>query len=379
MTFLNSPRSPLFKKRGGTVEKTSKKGSLSLIKEGGRGSLKAVVLAFLFLSFSTSAHTFNLISAAQNEQGNRLYKKGQVSKARKAYQAAGKGDPKSPEIAFNLGNAYYKEQTFGESLKQYAGAALAEKDPAFRSRAFYNLGNALYRAGQTDKAIDAYKQALRLNPKDQDAKFNLELLNKKKDSPKPDEKKDQQKQDKNQDKNQQQQQQGGGGENQKDQSGGSSQPDKQQGRQGKDQQQNAGGGGQSGQQPDKKEEEKKDGQEGQSDPQSGSGQDQKDQQQKQQQQQEGQPQEPEDSKDSKEQADKKEGQESPGGSGGEERKEEQREPVEPVAAEPVKTDAERRAEQILAALQGQEQQVFRQQADGQRRRARALRTMDKDW
>jgi tetratricopeptide (TPR) repeat protein len=42
---------------------------------------------------------------------------------------------------------------------------------------YYNLGNAYYRAGHVAGAVWAYEQALRLNPNDVDARYNLVLAN----------------------------------------------------------------------------------------------------------------------------------------------------------------------------------------------------------
>ena len=66
---------------------------------------------------------FSFLSALKNEEGNKLYKKGQVGKAKNAYLSAQKSQPNSPEIAFNLGNAYYKEESFQDSLNSYKAAA----------------------------------------------------------------------------------------------------------------------------------------------------------------------------------------------------------------------------------------------------------------
>src|SRR3990167_3732103 len=84
---------------------------------------------------------FNFLSALKNEEGNKLYKKGQVGKAKSAYVGALKHEPESPEIAFNLGNAYYKEESFEESLNSYKAAAKDDRRPILQSKAFYNLGN----------------------------------------------------------------------------------------------------------------------------------------------------------------------------------------------------------------------------------------------
>jgi Ca-activated chloride channel homolog len=56
-----------------------------------------------------------------------------------------------------------------------AAQAFAESDTL---EARYNLGNALARAGELQQAIDAYRDVLQQNPRHEDAKANLELLEK---------------------------------------------------------------------------------------------------------------------------------------------------------------------------------------------------------
>ena len=48
-------------------------------------------------------------------------------------------------------------------------------DPDLISQAWYNVGNAFYRQEDLQQSLDAYKQALRIDPDDQDAKHNLEV------------------------------------------------------------------------------------------------------------------------------------------------------------------------------------------------------------
>ncbi len=127
---------------------------------------------------------FSFLAPLKNQEGNQYYKKGQIGKAKNKYLNALKDQPQSPEIAFNLGNAYYKEESLKESLDSYKSAAKNEASPFLQSKAFYNLGNGLFRQKELDKASEFYKQALRLNPKDEDAKYNLELLMKEQQDPK---------------------------------------------------------------------------------------------------------------------------------------------------------------------------------------------------
>ena len=68
---------------------------------------------------------------------------------------------------------------------------------------FYNQGNALAQSGQLEQAIKAYEKALTLNPDDDDAKYNKELVEKELEK----QKQEQQQQDNKQDNKQEQKQQ----------------------------------------------------------------------------------------------------------------------------------------------------------------------------
>ena len=54
--------------------------------------------------------------------------------------------------------------------------ALESDDPALQASAWYNLGNAFFRQQQLEESLESYKEALRLNPADVDAKHNLETV-----------------------------------------------------------------------------------------------------------------------------------------------------------------------------------------------------------
>lgn len=109
------------------------------------------------------------------EEGNRLYREGRFDEAHARYLEALEKDPESPLIRFNDGNALYRSQDFQRALEAYA-EAVESVDPELASAAWYNVGNALYRGQRFQEAVEAYKQALRLNPRDEDAKYNLERV-----------------------------------------------------------------------------------------------------------------------------------------------------------------------------------------------------------
>jgi len=76
--------------------------------------------------------------------------------------------------AFVEGNQKYTEEHYKTALKSYESLI----DSVNRSsEIYYNLGNAYYKTNQLGKAIWAYESALKFDPKNEDAKFNLEFVN----------------------------------------------------------------------------------------------------------------------------------------------------------------------------------------------------------
>lgn len=143
------------------------------------------------------------------ERGNRLYREGRYAEAVQAYQAALASGKTSPELHYNLGTALLRLGRY-EEAQQELGQALSGVDPELRNRTLYNLGNRFLeeaRAGSDPEAqgkllgsaIEAYKRALRMQPADADAKWNLEM------ALRDQEKQQQQQQNQQQDQSQQQQ------------------------------------------------------------------------------------------------------------------------------------------------------------------------------
>lgn len=129
----------------------------------------SMVVLFLVLSASASAQTVR----SHISEGNRIYAKGRYTDAEVEYRKALEKNTKSNEAQFNLGNSYYKQQRYDEALRQYANTGAAMKSPEERSAAFYNLGNSLYQSNKYQEAVGAYKRALKLNPNDDNARYNL--------------------------------------------------------------------------------------------------------------------------------------------------------------------------------------------------------------
>ncbi|MBR3287791.1 MAG: VWA domain-containing protein [Bacteroidales bacterium] len=139
-------------------------------------------------------------------QGNHLYEK-HPDEAEIHYRKAIEANPRSPEAVYNLGNALFKQEKYGDAAKSYkdaAGMMDGEKDLA---RTMYNLGNAMLADGKLDESIEAYKESLRKDPTDMEAKYNLSYaLHLRQQQPPQDQNQNGQDQDQNQDNNQNQNQ-----------------------------------------------------------------------------------------------------------------------------------------------------------------------------
>ena len=181
-------------------------------------------MVFLFAALGASAQ--NMPERSEVRRGNRQYNKGNYEKSIERYERALGAAPESFEAIYNLGNALYKAERFDKAEQTMRKAAADSlRADGERAEAFYNLGNAQFKQQKYKEALESYKQSLRLNPDDQEAKYNYaytkRLLDENKDGGGGGN--DDQNQDKDQ--NQDQQQQGDDQEQQGEQQN-PPQPDK---------------------------------------------------------------------------------------------------------------------------------------------------------
>jgi Ca-activated chloride channel family protein len=110
--------------------------------------------------------------------GNKLYKDSSFVEARTEYQEAYKLNGNSFEAVFNLGNALYKQDSLEAAAHQFRLASTMSDDKLKQAEAFHNLGNTYLKQKDYQKSIDAYKDALRRNSKDEDTRYNLSYARK---------------------------------------------------------------------------------------------------------------------------------------------------------------------------------------------------------
>jgi Ca-activated chloride channel homolog len=144
-----------------------------------------------------------------NNQGNEAYARQDYAEALSDYQQAGEKLPEAAEPVYNAGNTLYRQGDFNQSQGLLA-QALQHADLRLSQKGHYNLGNVLFQGEQYGLAAEAYREALRLDPTDTDAKHNLELALQKQEE-------QQQQQQQQQKQQQEEQQQSSSGRDEQDQ------------------------------------------------------------------------------------------------------------------------------------------------------------------
>ncbi|MDE6173289.1 tetratricopeptide repeat protein [uncultured Bacteroides sp.] len=132
-------------------------------------------------------------------KGNRAYKDSTYVNAEVNYRKAIDVNPKSTIAMYNLGNTLMLQNKLQEAMEQYVAATKMEKDKSKLAQIYHNMGVIFHSGKDYAKAVEAYKESLRNNPKDDETRYNLALAQKML----KEQEQNQQNQDQNQDQNQQ--------------------------------------------------------------------------------------------------------------------------------------------------------------------------------
>ena len=180
-------------------KKIKKNGSVAL-----NTPMAKMLVLFMLLANAVNGQTNKFI-----QQGNKLYEQQKYKEAADDYAKAVSKDPNNTSGLFNLGNSLYQQKKFDESRKVMTQTATLSKDKTGKSAANYNIGNTYMSQQKWEDAVNAYKQTLRNNPQDIDAKYNLsyaeQMMKKQQQQDKDKNKQDKQNKDQKKDKDKQNQ------------------------------------------------------------------------------------------------------------------------------------------------------------------------------
>lgn len=169
------------------------------------------IILFVFIGFGLFAQNSKGARKAVRS-GNKSYKDQLYGTAEADYRKALEEDASSKEASFNLANTYYKQQRWDDALKEYQHyLTLEAENPEKMGSAWSNIGNTYLKKKANEKAaagggaammgaaagqqqpqqgqakqqednlkqsMEAYKNALRLNPTDDDTRYNLAVVQK---------------------------------------------------------------------------------------------------------------------------------------------------------------------------------------------------------
>ncbi len=132
------------------------------------------LLLLMFLFFTQN---ILLAQTANNliNKGNETYGKKDYQSAANQYRKAIRLNPKNDKAHFNLGNALYKSGNADSAVQSFEQAIQNSPTDSLKAAAWYNKGVVQQTNKKLPDCIESYKKVLRLNPTDDDARHNLQV------------------------------------------------------------------------------------------------------------------------------------------------------------------------------------------------------------
>ncbi len=134
--------------------------------------------------------------------GNKAYNKSEYKGAIDRYNRAKELAPTDFDVLYNYANALQKDEQYEAAEKQYtainADSLATDKE---RADLYYNLGNSQFKQQKYKEALESYKNSIRMNPDDGEAKYNFAYTKALLDEQENQDNQDQQDQEQNQDQN----------------------------------------------------------------------------------------------------------------------------------------------------------------------------------
>ena len=136
---------------------------------------KPIITIFLIFASALLMTACSAPAEKLNQEGNQSFAEQAYLEALDLYQSAQVESPELAEPYFNAANTFYRQGDYPAALEQMQMALQYVDEESLAESSLFNLGNTLYNSQDLNQAVEAFTQALLLDPEDQDAKYNLEL------------------------------------------------------------------------------------------------------------------------------------------------------------------------------------------------------------
>src|SRR5574344_586431 len=163
--------------------------------------MRGLKYIFILIAIFASSAAFAQADRQYIRNGNKLFHQQNYAKAEVEYRKAISKNPNNSQAIYNLGNALLMQQKDSAATSLFQKSGKIEKSKIRKAMSYHNIGVICQKHQMYGEAINAYKEALRNNPNDNETRYNLALCKKLlKNQPKDKNKqnKDQDKQDKKQ-------------------------------------------------------------------------------------------------------------------------------------------------------------------------------------
>lgn len=141
-------------------------------------------------------------------KANKAFSEKKYKEAEKKFRKSDHQDVSGSKPTYNLGNTVFRQSYPAESLSNFQRALSKANTKDEKHKIFHNMGNCYMALKNYQGAVEAYKNALRNNPNDDETRYNYALAKKllEENPPPPDNNDDNQdNQDQNQDQDNQDQ------------------------------------------------------------------------------------------------------------------------------------------------------------------------------
>lgn len=131
--------------------------------------IKIYIPVFLFVT----ACAYGQSTRGIVNDGVEMYNNKKYSDAEVNFKKGIDKDTNNYPAHFNLGDSYYRQGKYDEAVKSYNHSITKALTKEEQAKSLYNMGNSFVKAEKYKEAVDAFKKSLKLNPTDQDTKYNL--------------------------------------------------------------------------------------------------------------------------------------------------------------------------------------------------------------